>query len=357
MNNITINNINGVPPYTIFFCDVAETQCSSGTTVNDSIPPSITIDVPEQYQNLPELLLKIVDSQNCVYSQIFFCITKTPTPQTQTPTPSNTATPSLTPSFTPSNPTPTITPTITETPTLTPTNTVTPTYTPSSPTPTPTPSFSLTPTNTISPTTTPTLTQTKTPTSTPGPLRAYLFIEPVTGDTIIGSYMYNSGSNNFYGFSNGTQPSMSSTTFQTEMNLYLSYSGWTNGQFPSIISSVVAQTFNPSDPVDSFLNIKGYYNFVTTMISANTIPVQSWYTWIIPTSLTNNQIQTEIDLSLDGPNTFTTILTEPTIYSNTFNYTGNTIPKTTYRVYTSYPSSNFLLNNHDNIYFKGGTVS
>ena len=353
MQTITLNTLNGIPPYQVIFCDVAQTQCTGTTIITQTIPPSVTIDVPEQYQNVPEFLLKIIDSQNCVFSQIFVCTTKTPTPQTLTPTPTNTITPSFTPSFTPSAPTPTITPTITETPTTTPTNSFTPTNTPSSPTPTPTPTYSITPTNTKTPTNTLTHTPTRTVTQTPATLSAFLFIEPTTGNTSIGSYMYNSGSNNFYGFSNGTQPSFSSTTLQNEMNLYLSYSGWTNGEFPSIINVNVPQT----NFVDNFYNLIVKYNFQTVLISANTVPVKSWYTWVIPVSLTNNQIQTEIDLSLDGPNTFTTILTEPTIYSNTFNYTGNTIPKTTYRVYTSYPSNEFLLNNHDNIYFKGGTVS
>lgn len=357
MQTITLNTLNGIPPYQVIFCDVAQTQCSGTTIITQTIPPSVTIDVPEQYQNVPEFLLKIIDSQNCEFSQIFVCTTKTPTPQTLTPTPTNTLTPSYTPSFTPSAPTPTITPTITETPTTTPTISFTPTNTPSSPTPTPTPTYSITPTNTKTPTNTLTQTPTRTVTQTPATLSAFLFIEPITGNTLIGSYMYNSGSNNFYGFSNGTQPSFSSSTFQNEMNLYCSFSGWTNGEFHNVIPSIVAQNFNPEDPVDEYWNIKGYYNFVTTLISANTSSVESWYTWIIPTSLTNNQIQTEIDLSLDGPNIFTTILTEPSIYTNSFYYSGNTIPKTTYRVYTSFPSKEFLLTNHNNIYFKGGTVS
>lgn len=357
MQTITLNTLNGIPPYQVIFCDVAQTQCSGTTIITQTIPPSVSIDVPEQYQNVPEFLLKIIDSQNCEFSQIFVCTTKTPTPQTLTPTPTNTLTPSYTPSFTPSAPTPTITPTITETPTTTPTISFTPTNTPSSPTPTPTPTYSITPTNTKTPTNTLTQTPTRTVTQTPATLSAFLFIEPITGNTLIGSYMYNSGSNNFYGFSNGTQPSFSSSTFQNEMNLYCSFSGWTNGEFHNVIPSIVAQNFNPEDPVDNYFNLKVKYNFQTVLISANTVPVESWYTWVIPTSLTNNQIQTEIDLSLDGPNIFTTILTEPSIYTNTFYYSGNTIPKTTYRVYTSFPSKEFLLTNHDNIYFKGGTVS
>jgi hypothetical protein len=52
----------------------------------------------------------------------------------------------------------------------------------------------------------------------------------------------------------------------------------------------------------------------------------------------------------------TTIDTEPTIYNYTFTYTGNTIPQTTYKVYTSFPDGNFEIYNNQSIYFKGNTV-
>ena len=62
--------------------------------------------------------------------------------------------------------------------------------------------------------------------------------------------MYDGGSN-FYGFSNTSQPSQSATTFNSDMNRYVNFTGWTNGQFPSIIKQSVPQT---SGGVDSFGN-------------------------------------------------------------------------------------------------------
>jgi hypothetical protein len=91
-------------------------------------------------------------------------------------------------------------------------------------------------------------------------------------------------------------------------------------------------------------------------VPANTVEDQSWYTWIIPTGLTNGLIQKEIDVSIDNPNVLTSTLMESTIYAYTFTYTGNTIPRATYRVYTSFPSSNFQLKNSTNIYFRGSVV-
>jgi hypothetical protein len=247
-------------------------------------------------------------------------------------------------------PTPSITPTNTQTPTVTPTNTQTPTVTPtntSTPTPTPTVTIGLTPTQT------PTNTSTPTPTPTPAYF-AYLFIEPTTGSTDIGQWMYDNGSD-FYGFTNNTQPSQDQTQFNIEMNQYVNFTGWTNGSFPNIISQTVPQV---SGGEDQFENIIVKYNFLTTEIPKNYVGGTGWYTWIIPVSLTNNQRQTIIDInSSNNPNLLTAVGTENTINQYTFTYTGTTIPPTTYRVYTTYPNTIFRINDSQNIYMRGNTIS
>jgi hypothetical protein len=257
-------------------------------------------------------------------------------------------------------PTPTITPTRTATPTPTPTPTVTPTFVPcASPTPTPTTTVTPTPTRTPRPTTTvtptPTITVTPTPTLTPTPsplpnLYAYLFIEPISGSSAIGSYMYSNGSD-FFGFTNASQPSQSQVPFSNDMNLYMNYPGWVNGQFPSIkIQSIPQQ----SGGVDSFGNPIAAYNFFTTEIPANTVKTAAWYTWIIPNIAINDEIQTEIYInSMGNPTQQESVGTEPTIYSYVVNYTGTTIPAGIYRVYTTFPNQIFRLNNNNNIYFRG----
>jgi hypothetical protein len=266
-------------------------------------------------------------------------------------------------------PTPTITPTQTQTPTPTQTSTPTPTVTPTinpcppgpSVTPTPTQTKTQTPTPTVTPTPSktpclpPSSTPMATPTPTPTPVYfAHLFIEPITGSTNIGQWMYDSGSN-FFGFTNNSQPAQDQTQFNVDMNIYVDYSGWTNGEFPSIIHQDVPQQ---SGGVDSFGNQIVRYNFLTTEVLQGTIPVNAWYTWIIPISLTNNQTQTAIDLNIDGdPNSLVTVLTENTINEYTFTYTGNTIQPVTYKVYTTFPSRIFALNNNQSIYFRGNTVS
>ena len=260
--------------------------------------------------------------------------TKTPT---KTPTPTPSITPSITPSNDPCIPSQTPTKTTTKTPTPTPTLTKTPTRTPGA---------------TPDPTTTPTNTKTPTPTPTPI-LKAYLFIEPSTGSTSIGQWMYNLGLN-FFGFTNYSQPAQNQGQFNIDLNNYVDYTGWTSGNFPTIIQSNVPQT---SGGFDSFGNPIVEFNFVTTEVPANTVGCLSWYTWIIPVSLTNNMVQTSIDMNQEGDSQhLTTIDTEPTIYNYTFTYTGNTIPQTTYKVYTSFPDGNFEIYNNQSIYFKGNTV-
>jgi len=284
---------------------------------------------------------------NCVPPPPSQTPTNTPTP---TMTPTNTVTPSITPTETPTNtPTPSITPSTTEFKTPTPTQTPTVTQTPSqTPTMTVTPTSSETPTPTVTPTNTPTPSVTP-----PTTLRAYLFIEPQTGSTNIGQWMYDTGSN-FYGFTNDSQPSQNQMLFDSDMNRYVDFTGWTTGDFPTIIQQVVPQV---SGGLDEFDNPIVAYNFKTTEIPANTVGCQAWYTWIIPTYLTNNLKQYEIDYNSSGnPDVLTPVRTESTIYSYTFNYTGSTIPNTTYRVYTTYPNSIFELNNNQNIYFRGNSL-
>jgi hypothetical protein len=225
-----------------------------------------------------------------------------------------------------------------------------PTATPT-PTPTPTPTLTIAPTNTPTPTETPT----NTPTPTPTPANfANLFIEPTNGSMDIGQWMYDGGSN-FFGFSNNSQPAQDQTQFNIDMNRYIDFSGWTSGQFPSIIRQSVPQQ---SGGFDSFGQPIVAYNFLTTIVPQGTVSDVSWYTWIIPVSLTNNQTQTSIDISTDGDvNSLVTVLTEGVINQYTFTYTGTTIPPVTYKVYTTFPNRIFALNNNQSIYFRGNTIS
>jgi len=232
-------------------------------------------------------------------------------------------------------------------PTKSPTQTKTPTKTP---TPTPTITPSITPSSFICP-----VTPTKSMTPTPTPHhKAYLFIEPFTGSSVIGQWMNTNGSN-FYGFTNLSAPSQNQTLFNLDLNTYVDFTGWTNGTFPSIITQTVPQT---SGGFDSFGNPIVAYNFLTTEVFENTIQGNAWYTWIIPVLLTNYERQVDIDFNKEGDSgDLVTIHTEETINTLTFTYSGSTIPATVYRVYTTFPNGIFELTNNQSIYFRGNSIA
>ena len=288
--------------------------------------------------------------------------TNTPTPsntETPTQTPTNTETPTNTP--TPSNTeTPTPTPTLTNTPTTTqtPTNTETPTNTPT-PSNTETPTNTPTQTNTPTTTQTPTNTESPTPTNTPTPTNAalpnYLFIEPVSGNVEINSWMLSQSSPGlFRGFANGLALSTVQATFNTQMNNYISFSGW-GGSFPSIQTAYSQPTGGGTDDYGNVINA---YLFKTIQVSAATVPGNAWYTFIIPTGSTNGQRISQIGFNnASDPNTLTTANMTAAIYNLTVTNTGSTIPVGVYRVYTTYTNATFRFNGATNdIYFKGNTL-
>ena len=285
------------------------------------------------------------------------CVTPSPTPTPTNTLSYGTPTPTPTPSITPSvNPSPTPTPTNTETPTSTPTPTATigttPSVTPTN-TETPTNTPTVTPTNTGTPAATPTQTPTVTPSASPA--LAYLFIEPMTGSTEIGQYLFDRGTPMFFGFSNVSAPDTSnSTQFNIDMNEYLSFTGW-SVTFPSYRSQIVPQN---SGGVDPFGNSITAYNFTTHEVPSGLVATSAWYTWIIPTGSTNGGTQQKISYSINGnPNAMTVLTMDSTIYSFTFNYTGGTIPSGVYKVYTTFNDLAFYIDGTSTpIYFKGDTI-
>ena len=120
---ITISSVIANTPVDIYYCDSFGSNCIYVSTVS-TFPYTFEVPDPVDYY---DFVIKIVDTQNCVYSQTIY-VTPTQTPTTTlTPTPTSSVTPTITPT---TSVTPTITPTNTLTPTVTPTFTSTPTSTP-----------------------------------------------------------------------------------------------------------------------------------------------------------------------------------------------------------------------------------
>lgn len=284
--------------------------------------------------------------------------TQTPTnTETPTPTPTNTPTNTETPTNTPTpGLSPTQTPTYTETPTPTLTNTETPTPTPTNTeTSTPTPTNTETPTQTPTNTETPTPTPTMTPTATEPGFIAYLFIDrnDATIKGTLNTYMSSQGSS-FRGF-NINSPSSVQSTFDAQMNAYLSYSGWGLSE-PTILTSPISST---SGGFDAYGNGVEAYKFQTIKVLASTVPPSefAWYTWIVSTGATNGQKYSTTKNGNANPPIIDTVVST-TLNSLIVNYSGSTnIPAGTYRIYTTKPAAGSGFQNSGNDwYWQGGTL-
>jgi hypothetical protein len=312
----------------------------------------------------------------------------TPTPTTtNTQTPTQTSTIGSTPNQTPTNTgTPTQTPTNTQTttptstigstPNQTPTNTGTPTQTPTNtqtktPTQTNTGTPTQTPTNTRTPNQTPTQTPTNTRTLTPTPTSsaasffAYLFPEPLDSVSQIdlGQYMYDSGAD-WYGFGNTGVPSTSN--YNTNMNYYVQYSGWTgsSGNFITPVTSLKSPIKQSAGyGTDGFGCSQNQFTFGTIQVTTSQVnpSAQYFYTvWIPLAGVGGAMSNMTIDLGL-GSVCSTSIVNDgipdSVLASTSVTVSGALIPDGTYRVLwmspltqipTSIPLTQF-------IYFKGNT--
>jgi hypothetical protein len=398
MTQVRIDLISGGTfPVSVYIADVyGNNQSLLGVIGSGPVPPVVKYNstIPAIFNTAPQIMLKLIDSNNCEIFKILDCTfgcafeitvqvssctvdititpitTLTPTPtntttpvnETPTPTPTNTVTPTNTPTSETPTPTPTVTETPTNTPTITPTNTETPTNTPTitptnTETPTNTPTNTQTPTNTgtpgASPSQTPTLTQTPTPTI-PG-LQAYLFIDrnDLTIRNALNSWMLSQGSA-FRGF-NITSPSSVQATFNSQMNAYIAYSGW-GGSEPTILTAPISTT---SGGNDIWGNPIIAYTFQTIQVPNTTVPSSevAWYTWMVATGATNGLTYTTIKEGTSNPPS--TNFTMNTAYSSlVVNYSGSTnIPAGTYRVYTTKPAAGVNVTNFGNdLYWQGGTL-
>jgi hypothetical protein len=268
---------------------------------------------------------------------------------TPTPTTTNTQTPTQTPTNTQTT---TPTSTIGSTPTQTPTNTGTQT-----PTTTPTPTTTQTPTNTG--------TLTQTPTSSAASLFAYLFPEPLDSVSQIdlGQYMYDSGAD-WYGFGNTGVPSTSN--YNTNMNYYVQYSGWTgsSGNFITPVTSLKSPIKQSAGyGTDGFGCSQNQFTFGTIQVTTSQVnpSAQYFYTvWIPLAGVGGAMSNMTIDLGL-GSVCSTSIVNDgipdSVLASTSVTVSGALIPDGTYRVLwmspltqipTSIPLTQF-------IYFKGNT--
>jgi hypothetical protein len=218
-------------------------------------------------------------------------------------------------------------------------------------------------TQTQTPTNTTTTTPTPTPTPTNQPLFAYIFID--TNSAIakanLNSWMTSQGSS-WKGW-NGVpiQPSTVQATFDTQLNAYLAYSGWTGnlagGGEPSIITSPISTTSGGVDA--NGLPIVAYtFQSVQIPTGAFTATSNNWVTVFVSTGATNGQKYSQIKNGQGSVGAMVARTMSATYNSLIINYSGSTnIPSGTYRMYTTYAGTSFNLGTSSlPNFFQGGTL-
>jgi hypothetical protein len=156
-------------------------------------------------------------------------------------------------------------------------------------------------------------------------------------------------------------PSTSQVTFDSQMNAFISYSGWTGnlaaGDEPAVITAPISTTTTGTN--DAYGNPILAWTFQTSQvpIGAFTATSGNWTTIFVSTGATNGQ---KYSTCFNGTSAGALVsrTMNSTYNSLIVNYSGSTnMPAGTYRMYTTYSDTSWrlttsLLPN----YFRGGTL-
>ena len=192
-------------------------------------------------------------------------------------------------------------------------------------------------------------------------LKAYIFVEPHSKFTMVANYLntvtQSLNKTRFLGFFVGPGASV-----QYNLLYYIDMPHWYDGRLPSVIEAEIPQV---SGGTDSFGNTKTAYNFTTVKIPKNTVSGFGWINILIPVSAMSNDTKRQKTI-YTYEKIGNTLVTNGTVqgrsynmnsvmYSYTFNYQGNRIPKGVYRLYTTYPDpgNRANLNSTKDYYLRG----
>ena len=74
MGQITFSTITTFqPPYNIYVCNVYGNLCDLVATITTTSPPSITIQLPPQFDTVPAVGIKMVSSACCEHFEVVYC--------------------------------------------------------------------------------------------------------------------------------------------------------------------------------------------------------------------------------------------------------------------------------------------
>ena len=172
---------------------------------------------------------------------------------------------------------------------------------------------------------------------------AYVFVEPKNKQNLIVKYLKDSVPHSagipFLGFNMGYGIT---TTNKNDVLNYINLKYWYNGQLPQVRTVNISQTTFKMDSI----------SIVNSSINDNS----SWVTILIPVSAMSNDTYRQSRVIIGGTGLRTSVVTmNSTIHSYTFDYTGNYLPKTRYRLYTTFvsPTVRFNLTRAGFIFLKG----
>ena len=191
--------------------------------------------------------------------------------------------------------------------------------------------------------------------------KAYIFVEPYTKYVMVANYLktvpQSLNKTRFLGFFVGPGASV-----QHNLLYYIDMPHWYDGRLPSVIEAEIPQV---NGGPDSFGNPKRAYNFTTVKIPKNTVSGFGWINILIPVSAMSNDTKRQKTI-YTYEKVGNTLVTNGTVqgrsynmnsvmYSYTFNYQGNRIPKGVYRLYTTYPDpgNRANLNSTKDYYLRG----
>ena len=155
-------------------------------------------------------------------------------------------------------------------------------------------------------------------------------------------------------------PANNQSDFDTQMNAFISYTGWTgnlsNGDEPSILSAPICLnncSGNDSEGIPIQQNI---FQTIKVPTGAFTATSSNWCTVFVPVNATPGQKYSTVKNGTSAGGTVARIINS-TYNSFIVNYSGATIPAGTYRMYTTYVGTGFSLGTSvlPN-YFQGGTL-
>jgi len=188
------------------------------------------------------------------------------------------------------------------------------------------------------------------------PLRAYIFVEPMSKHVMIKNHLNKLpfiGRLPFVGFHG-----VNAGAWKDNLPNYINMPHWIDGRLPQIMQVDIPQT---SGGIDTFGNPVQAFNFKTVKITKNTVNDKfSWIIVLIPINAMSNdtkrQRRIRIDEKVGNITKSSTIFTTDNVMSETvINYNGNRIPAGQYRVYSTYPSSGMRLNlnSTNDVYIRG----